>query len=99
MPDIKPVIPTVVEPEGVVCSVEPRPMTKGSEEEREKAVAETGGAPTVDFEGRSKSAQRWLWRDVFLHHGANQGVTVSRVAHGVGECPRADYSGQPAKCA
>jgi len=53
MPDIKPVIPTVVEPEGVVCSVEPRPMTKGSEEEREKAVAETGGAPTVDFEGRS----------------------------------------------
>ena len=53
MPDIKPVIPTVVEPEGVVCSIEPRPMTKGSDEEREKAVAETGGAPTVDFEGRS----------------------------------------------
>lgn len=53
MPDIKPIIPRVVEPDGVRCSIEPRPMDKGSEEDRLNAVEETGGEPMVDYEGQS----------------------------------------------
>lgn len=53
MPDIRPIIPTVVEAQGVVCSIEPRPMEKSSDAQRAKAVVETGGEPQVDFSGRS----------------------------------------------
>lgn len=53
MPDIKPIIPTVVDPGGVVCSTKPRPMKKGSEAQRASAVAQTDGEPTVDFDGVS----------------------------------------------
>ncbi len=53
MPDIKPIIPNVVEADGVVCSITPRPMGKGSESQRAKAVEQTGGMPMVDYEGKS----------------------------------------------
>ncbi|MCY4066293.1 MAG: hypothetical protein OXF57_08020, partial [Rhodospirillaceae bacterium] len=53
MPDFKPIIPRVVEPEGVVCSIEPRPMGTSSDEDRARAVEETGGAPRVEHEGKS----------------------------------------------
>lgn len=53
MPNIKPIIPKVVEPDGVQCSIEPRPMAKGSEDSRAKAVEATGGEPLVDYEGKS----------------------------------------------
>ncbi len=53
MPDIKPIIPQVVDPEGVVVSIEPRPMGKGSDEQRAKTVQETGGEPSVDHAGNS----------------------------------------------
>lgn len=53
MPNIKPIIPAVVEPDGVQCSIEPRPMQKGSDKDRAKAVEATGGTPLVDYEGKS----------------------------------------------
>lgn len=53
MPNIKPIIPQVVDPEGVVVSIEPRPMDKGSDEQRAKTVEETGGEPSVDHTGNS----------------------------------------------
>jgi tryptophan 2,3-dioxygenase len=53
MPDIKPIIPQVVQPDGVVVSIDPRPMSVSSDQEREQAVQETGGEPRVDHAGRS----------------------------------------------
>jgi len=53
MPDIKPIIPNIVEPDGVNCSIEPRPMDKRSDADRAKAVEQTGCTPFVDYEGRS----------------------------------------------
>jgi len=53
MPDIKPIIPTVVEADGVLCSTTPRPMKKGSDAERAQAVAHTGGEPLTDYDGKS----------------------------------------------
>lgn len=53
MPDIKPIIPQVVQPDGVVVSIDPRPMSVSSDEERARAVQETGGEPRVDHSGHS----------------------------------------------
>lgn len=53
MPDFKPIVPQVVDPEGVVCSIEPRPMGRSSDEDRARAVERTGGAPRIEHEGRS----------------------------------------------
>lgn len=53
MPNIKPIIPKVVDPDGVVVSIEPRPMAKSSDEQRAKTVEATGGEPSIDHAGTS----------------------------------------------
>ncbi len=53
MPDISPIIPQVVEPDGVVVSIDPRPMDVSSDAERDEAVKATGGEPRVEYAGTS----------------------------------------------
>ena len=75
MPDIKPIVPRIVEPEGVVCSIEPRPMEKSSDEARARAVAQTGGTPRIEHEGRSNPYIDYQSLDLMhsLQHLRSQG--------------------------
>ena len=75
MPDIKPIVPRIVEPEGVVCSIEPRPMEKSSDEARARAVEQTGGTPRIEHEGRSNPYIDYQSLDLMhsLQHLRSQG--------------------------
>ncbi|MCY4396430.1 MAG: tryptophan 2,3-dioxygenase family protein [Rhodospirillaceae bacterium] len=53
MPRYKPVFPDLIDASRVVASVDPRPMGKSSAESRLAAARETGGEPTVTFDGRT----------------------------------------------
>ena len=75
MPAIKPIVPRIVEPEGVVCSIEPRPMEKSSDEARARAVEQTGGTPRIEHEGRSNPYIDYQSLDLMhsLQHLRSQG--------------------------
>lgn len=53
MPTYEPHHPQIVDPAGVDASTEPRPMPTTTDASRAETVAATGGAPLIDFEGRS----------------------------------------------
>ena len=75
MPAIKPIVPRIVEPEGVVCTIEPRPMEKSSDEARARAVEQTGGTPRIEHEGRSNPYIDYQSLDLMhsLQHLRSQG--------------------------
>ena len=51
MPRYKPIFPQLLDASQVQASVHPRPMGKTTAESRAKTAQETGGKPSVDFEG------------------------------------------------
>ncbi len=53
MPAYRPLKVTVVDPNGVDSSPNARPMSTASDESRATTAAETGGQPSIDFEGTS----------------------------------------------
>ncbi len=53
MPRYKPVFPDLIDASQVVASTDMRPIGKTSEESRAAKVKETGGAPMVDFDGKT----------------------------------------------
>ncbi len=53
MPNFKPQIPKIVDPEGVDLGIEPRPMGQTTDTTRAHQATETGGEPTVDFKGNT----------------------------------------------
>ncbi|MEM9564195.1 MAG: tryptophan 2,3-dioxygenase family protein [Actinomycetota bacterium] len=53
MPDYSPVVPRIVDPEGVDASPHPRPMPVTTDESRSATATETGGEPLLDFDGTS----------------------------------------------
>lgn len=53
MPSYEPHMPRVVDPEGLDASIGVRPMNHTTDDTRSATVAETGGAPMVDFAGTS----------------------------------------------
>lgn len=75
MPDYKPFFPAIVDPAGVDASPHARPMPMTTDQSRAETVQETGGAPLVDFAGRSNPYIDYQSIDLLLslQHPRSQG--------------------------
>jgi tryptophan 2,3-dioxygenase len=66
MPRYRPVHPKLIDPTGVQASPYPRPMSVTTDETRAQAVQETGGEPSVDFQGKSNPYNDYQSIDLLL---------------------------------